>query len=93
MPDAEARDDLDVHVRLYRPVNGDLEVIQEVPAEIKAGPPGEPGLYSFACDLKPTTPLKSGKYLVRVDCLNKRDSQPSLWASASEFLTIAAERD
>jgi hypothetical protein len=93
LPDLEAKDDPDVRVRLYRPVDGDLDVVQEKAADIKAGPPGEPATYTFNCDLEPEKPLKPGKYLVRVDCLNKRDSRPSLWASASEFLTIAAEPD
>jgi hypothetical protein len=90
LPDLEAKEDLNVRVRLYRPVDGELDIAHEEIAKVDAGWPGHPGTYKFASDLKPTQPVKPGKYLVRVDCLNKRDSQPALWATASEFLTIAA---
>ena len=90
LPDLEAKDDLIVRVRLYRPVDGELDVADEAIAKVDAGWPGHPGTYRFTCGLKPAQPVKPGKYLLRVDCLNKRDREPTLWATALEFLTIAA---
>jgi hypothetical protein len=92
-PDLEAKEDLNVRVRLYRPIDGDLDLAHEQIAKVDDGWPGEPGTYKFTCDLKSKTPVKPGKYLVRVDCLNRRDSQPWVWTSAAEFLTIEAPSD
>jgi hypothetical protein len=88
MPQANAKEDLSVRVRMYRPVEGDFEVFQEETTNAGIPFPAQPGTYQYAYDLQRKGLLmKPGKYVYRIDCFDVSDDKPKLLASSSVFLT------
>jgi hypothetical protein len=87
MPDAEKKEDLQVRVRLYRPIDGDFEVIREVNAEVGPGPRPSTWRYEFHLNLE--KPVREGRHVLWVDCFDKSTRRAGLLASASAFVTVA----
>jgi hypothetical protein len=83
-----AHTDLSIQVRLYRPANGNFVVVQEFEGIVQPERPGEPGVYGFIADIKTKKAREPGQYLVRVECLDKRDKNPRLLASQMVFITV-----
>jgi hypothetical protein len=88
MPEAEKKEDVQVRVRLYRPIDGDFEVIREVIAEV--GPGHRPSTWRYEFHLNLEKPVREGKYLLWVDCFDESTRRAGLLASASAFVTVAS---
>ena len=90
----EGKDDsknVEVRVRLYRPVNGKLVVEREGTAKIRPDRTRK-GLYLFVLNWGGKGKVcPPGQYIVRVDCLDKSVKGTPLVATSSVFITIAAD--
>jgi hypothetical protein len=89
MPEAEKKEDFEVRVRLYRPIEGDFEVVREAIAVLGAGFRDEPSTWQYKFSLNLEKPVPKGEYLLWVDCFDKSARRQGLLASASQFVTVA----
>lgn len=79
-----------VRVRLYYPVDGRFVVVKEELADVQAKA-NDKRCYVYYANLDTEEPYKVGRYLLRVDCLDKTQEGWPIVASQSVFHDRGAE--
>jgi hypothetical protein len=88
LPDRKVdSDSVTIRVGYDRPSGKRFIIAHETTAELKPAT-NEKGMYPFVGDTKPKVPLETGRYLLRVDCLDKSGKGPPILATQSVFIEI-----